>query len=100
MLIVALVELQVLAHLMNVLFKLFDFLSVFDRLSGDLSHLCRHIGVFKFVVGHGKAVFIELKESFNKLKEEEVVVVEKGVDSVLGVDGGAVGVAFIGDFIS
>lgn len=85
MVVVSFIQLKVLAYFGHKLLELFDLLTIFKRLIGDLPHLSSQIRFLKFVLCHGYAFFIEAEEGLHKLHEEEVIITHKGRKSILGV---------------
>jgi hypothetical protein len=99
-LVVGLIGFVVLAELAYVLLELSYFLAVLEGLGCDLSHLGEQVVVLDFFGGQGDALLVELEEGGDKLEEEEVVVADEAGDAGFGVESGAVGVAFVGDFVA
>lgn len=100
MLIVCLIELVILAHLGYELFELLDFQPVLERLVSDLPHLGWQVWLLELLTGHRDAFLIELKESFNELQEEKIVVIDERGETGLGVESGAARMSLISDFIT
>ncbi len=97
--IVLFIQLEILGVLCNILLKLLDSLATLHRLVSYLPHLDLEIGLLELFVGHGNALFIEFEVGFNKLHEKEIVVVDEGGESGLGVQSGAVRVTLVSYFL-
>ena len=100
MLVAVFVNLQVLLKLSEVGLKLFDPLSILQLLGHELLGELLHIGRFHLLIDEGEVLLVELEVGVHELHEEEVVVVDEGGQSRLGIEGGALRVALIGDLLS
>jgi len=99
-LVVFFIDFKILTTLSNKFLKFFDSLTILHRLSGYLPHLSLQIGLFELLVDHGNTLFIEFKVGFNKLHEEQVVVVHEGSKAGLGVKSGTIRVALVSYFLA
>lgn len=89
MLVAVFIYLQILLKLAEVGLKLFDPLPILQLLGHELLGELLHIGCFHLLTDEGKVLLVELEVGVHELHEEEVVVVDKGGQSCLGIEGGA-----------
>ena len=100
MLIVGLIYLDIVLEVGDDSLKLFDFLSVLQFLVGDVLGEGLHVVGLQFLVKKGEILFIKFKVGLDKFHKKQIVIINKGGESLLGIEGGCLGVPLIVDLLT